>query len=149
MIRTEAIHALRDDLRRRIRDDDLLFSFARSGGPGGQNVNKVNTKVTLWFDVDRCQGLTHDERDAVRRKLARRIGGDGRLRLVVTRFRTQGANREAAIEQFFTLLAEAVFRTPTRRATKKPRSADRVRLQEKRLRAERKSERRDRRHDES
>lgn len=149
MNRTDAIHALRDDLRRRIRDDELLFSFARSGGPGGQNVNKVNTKVTLWFEVDRCQGLTLEERDAVRGKLARRIGGDGRLRLVVTRFRTQGANREAALEQFFNLLAEALLRAPLRRATKKPRSADRVRLQAKKMRSERKSERRDRRHDDT
>lgn len=149
MNRPEIIRTLVDDLRSRIRDDDLLFSFARSGGPGGQNVNKVNTRVTLWFEVDRCQSLTLDEKFAIRTKLRRRIGEDGRLRLNVSAHRTQGANRSAAVEQFFELLAEATFRAPPRRPTKKPRSADRRRLTEKRVQSDRKTQRQTRPIDES
>lgn len=141
MNRPELLRSLADDLRARIRDDELLFSFARSGGPGGQNVNKVNTRVTLWFEVDRCQNLTHDEKTAIRGKLRRRIGEDGRLRINVSAHRTQGANRAAAVEQFFELLAEAMFRAPPRRPTRKPRSADRRRLTDKRARSERKIQR--------
>lgn len=149
MNRPEIIRALVDDLRGRIRDDELLFSFARSGGPGGQNVNKVNTRVTLWFEVNRCQSLTQEEKLAVRGKLRRRIGEDGRLRLNVSAHRTQGANRAAAVEQFFELLAEAIFRAPPRRPTKKPRSADRRRLTEKRAQSDRKTQRQTRATDET
>lgn len=149
MDREAIVRRIAEDLRGRIRDDDLLFSFARSGGPGGQNVNKVNTRVTLWFDVDSCHGLSLDEKDLIRSKLRRRIGEDGRLRLTVSRHRTQGANRDAAVEQFFDLLAETLFRPAPRRPTRKTRSSDRRRLADKRAQSQRKSQRQSRPSDEA
>src|SRR5664280_3566590 len=79
-----------------------------SGGPGGQNVNKVATKVTLTFDVAASPSLTDAQRDRIRARLATRISKDGVLQVVSQRHRTQGANRAAALERFVELLRDAL-----------------------------------------
>ncbi|MGQ9649598.1 MAG: alternative ribosome rescue aminoacyl-tRNA hydrolase ArfB [Phycisphaerae bacterium] len=119
-----------------ISECELKFSFDRSPGPGGQNVNKVNTRVTLEFDVDRSMSLTAAQRTQIRRALASRIGQDGVLRVVSSKERTQLGNRRAAVSRFIELLG-AVFRTPKpRRKTSPPTSATRERLQVKAKRSE-------------
>ncbi|MDM8007780.1 MAG: alternative ribosome rescue aminoacyl-tRNA hydrolase ArfB [Phycisphaerae bacterium] len=119
-----------------VSECELKFSFDRSPGPGGQNVNKVNTRVTLQFDVNRSMSLTASQRTQIRRALASRIGQDGILRVVSSKERTQLGNRRAAVNRFIELL-DAAFRTPKpRRKTSPPASVNRQRLQTKANRSE-------------
>ncbi len=115
---------------------ELRFRFSRSAGPGGQNVNKVNTRVTLLFALDSSSALNDFQRRVIRRRLETRIAQDGVLRVVSSRFRTQAANRRAAVERFAELLAGALTPVKQRKQTAVPRSARERRLQEKSRRAQ-------------
>jgi len=126
------------DLRGRIGEEQFTFSFTRSGGPGGQNVNKVNTRVTLSFDLHASTDLTEEEKGRILARLGGRVTGDGRLRIVSMRHRTQLANRKAAVERFYELLAAALRPRTIRKATKVPRRSRERRLQEKKSTGERK-----------
>jgi ribosome-associated protein len=128
----------KDELRNRIGSRGISFTFTRSGGPGGQNVNKVNTRATLWFDLETCGGLTEQEKAQVRTRLAGRISGTGILQVVASRHRTQAANREAATERLLELLADALRPRKSRRPTKVPKSAKVRRLRDKQNAGERK-----------
>ena len=101
-----------------IPEGELTFAASRAGGPGGQNVNKVATKVTLTFDVAGSPSLGEAQRMHIRERLATRITRDGVLHVVSQRHRTQGANRGAALERFIELLRDALAeeapRVPTR-----------------------------------
>lgn len=125
-------------LRRRIDPETLSFSFSRSGGPGGQNVNKVSTRATLQFDLKQCQDLTDEEKTTVRNRLTNRISQDGILQIVSSRHRTQSANREAATARLFELLEDALRPRTPRRRTRVPSSARLRRLREKKQVGERK-----------
>ena len=118
-----------------VSECELKFSFDRSPGPGGQNVNKVNTRVTLQFDVDRSMSLTASQRTRVRQALASRIGQDGVLRVVSSKERTQLGNRRAAVNRFVELLGEA-FHIPKAPPQNLPRRAqsDRVQLWQRKVR---------------
>jgi ribosome-associated protein len=119
-------------LRQRIPEASLTFRFSTSPGPGGQNVNKLNTRVTLWFDLEGCPRLTRGEKERIRLRLGRRISATGRLRIVSSRFRTQASNRRAAVERFYDLLADALRPRKVRKATGPTASSVRRRLAEKR-----------------
>ena len=120
-----------DDLRERIGTRGVSFTFTRSGGPGGQNVNKVSTRATLWFDLTACTTLTELEKAKVQARLAGRISGEGILQVVASRHRTQAANRAAATERLLELLADALRTRKSRRPTKAPKSAKVRRLRDK------------------
>jgi ribosome-associated protein len=122
--------------RLEIDQNELSFSYARSSGPGGQHVNRVETRVTLRFDVAGSPSLTEEQRERVLRRLATRINKDGVLRVVSQRHRTREANRRAAVERFHELLAEALRPRRVRRKTRVPRAARRRRLESKRRRGE-------------
>lgn len=118
-----------------IREDELVFKFSRSGGPGGQNVNKVNTRVTLFFDVANCGSFSSVQRQRILKRLATRANKDGIIRVVSQRYRTQKANRRVAVERLQELLRGALKKKPVRRKTRVPKAVKRRRLEEKRRRS--------------
>jgi ribosome-associated protein len=130
---------IRDGLA--IPDAELSFETARSGGPGGQNVNKVETKVVLLFDLERSPTLAEAERALLAERLRTRIAKDGVLRVTSQRHRTQAQNRAAAIERFVELVREALRPRKPRRPTRVTKSAKAKRLQGKKLRGAIKRER--------
>lgn len=124
-----------------IPDEELAFTTSRSSGPGGQNVNKVSTRVTLLFDVEQSPSLSPEQRDLVRRRLPGRINRDGILRVVSQRHRSQSANREAAVRRFAELLAQALTEAPERVPVAVPAQMKERRLEEKHQRSRLKKER--------
>lgn len=118
-----------DDLE--IDESELTFSATRSSGPGGQHVNKVSTRITLWFDVGRSDSLRPDQKERILSRLKTRITKDGRLYIVSQRHRSQLANREAAVERLVELLADAVTDAPMRKKTRVSRQARQKRLDDK------------------
>lgn len=119
----------------------LSVEFSRSSGPGGQNVNKVSTRVAVLFDFEQCPLLTADQRRRVRAALASRLSADGRVRVTSSRERSQSANRAAAEERLLELLRQALRPRTPRRPTKPTASSRARRLREKQHRAERKRQR--------
>ncbi|MCL2232794.1 MAG: aminoacyl-tRNA hydrolase [Treponema sp.] len=115
--------------------------FSRSGGPGGQNVNKVNTKVTLHLRIDAIEGLNEAEVTRLRETLAHRITGAGELVIAASEERSQRTNLERAYARMESLVANAARLPRLRRPTKPGRAAREERLRRKRLRGLAKTER--------
>ncbi|UCE61475.1 MAG: aminoacyl-tRNA hydrolase [Phycisphaerales bacterium] len=128
-------------LRKRVLEDELTFSFARSSGPGGQNVNKVSTRVTLLFDVGCSDSLSSREKTLLRMRLRTRITTQGVLRVVSSKYRTQSANRRATVRRFYELVAEALHRPAARLPSKPSLASQRRRVEEKRKRSRQKQQR--------
>lgn len=124
-----------------ISENDLVFTASRSSGPGGQNVNKLNTRITLLFDVTACRSLSDEQKRQIFSRLSTRIDKNGLLRVVSQKYRTQKANRDAAVEKFRNLLADALKTEPIRKKTKVPYSARQRRLDEKKKRGRLKKQR--------
>jgi ribosome-associated protein len=118
-----------------ICEDALVFKTSRSGGPGGQNVNKVNTRITLFFDVARCASFSEGQKEQILARLAGRADKHGVIRVVSQKYRTQKANREAAVERFQQLLAEALKKRSVRKKTRVPYTVNQRRLDDKRRRS--------------
>jgi ribosome-associated protein len=117
-----------------IREEELVFKFSRSGGPGGQNVNKVNTRVTALFDVQKSDSFTDSQKRRILERLSRRADKNGIIRVVCQRYRTQKANKAAAVERLGELLDEALKKKTVRKKTKVPKYAREKRLEEKKRR---------------
>jgi ribosome-associated protein len=118
-----------------IGEDELTFRASRSSGPGGQNVNKVNTRITLFFDVASCESFSIEQKEQILSRLSTRADANGVIRVVSQKFRTQKANRRAAVERLQKLLADALKIKPARKKTKVPYSAKQKRLEEKKRRS--------------
>ena len=129
---------LKESLSYRNFEPELIFSASRSSGPGGQNVNKVSTKMELRFHVMNSLLLSQEEKDLILEKLAKRISQEGELRLVSQSERTQLKNKERVIEKFYDLLSKALMPRKKRKPTKPTAAAKEKRLEEKRMQAEKK-----------
>jgi len=112
----------------------LSFEISRSGGPGGQNVNKVNTRVTAVLDVPACTALDSAQKQRIRSKLRTRCDKEGHLRVVSQKFRTQAANRRAAVERMVELIRQALARAKPRIPTQPTLASRQRRLDGKRQR---------------
>ncbi|MHC4096788.1 MAG: alternative ribosome rescue aminoacyl-tRNA hydrolase ArfB [Planctomycetota bacterium] len=116
-------------------EDEFVFKASRSGGPGGQNVNKVNTRVTLFFDVAGCADFSEIQKRRILARLSTRADKNGVIRVVSQKYRTQKANRRTAVERLQELLKGALKTKPVRKKTKVPKRARLRRLEEKKRRS--------------
>lgn len=127
-----------------IPESELAFSFARSGGPGGQNVNKVETKVTVTFNFTTSQFLTWEEKGRLGRHplILQNMNSEGALAITSQAHRSQGLNREDAVKKLHELLRQALRPKRKRIPTKKTKASQRRRLDTKKARGESKASRR-------
>ena len=121
---------------------DLSWSAARSSGPGGQNVNKVASKVELRFDLAGTTALDGPTRERLRTLAKTKLDAEGRILIVSQLTRDQSRNLEDAREKLVALIREALVRPKRRRATKPSRAAKARRVDEKRKQGDKKQGRR-------
>jgi ribosome-associated protein len=126
---------------------ELDYHATRSGGPGGQHVNTSSTRIEVWWDVSASPTLTDEQRARLLDRLATRLDGEGRLRIVASESRSQLRNREAATERLREIVAAALAVAKPRKRTKPSRAAKAARLESKRRRSATKRDRRRPRHE--
>jgi ribosome-associated protein len=126
-----------------IPQSEIIFKASRSSGPGGQNVNKLNTKIGAEVDIANCDFLRPEQKEIVLRKLANRLTNDNRLIVESQRFRSQKANRDFAVEKLTDIIENALRRQKTRRPTRPTRTAVEKRLRSKRMKSLLKQQRRE------
>jgi len=121
-----------DELKNRNLESEFIFSTSRSSGPGGQNVNKVNTKVELRFNLTSTLLFSDTEKELIIRKLKNKINSEGEIILVAQSERTQLLNKITVTKKFYDLISK-VLTLPERRISTKPTFSSRIkRLEEKR-----------------
>ena len=131
------------DIRDRDFRDEFVFQASRSGGPGGQNVNKVSTKVELRFHIANSVLLNEEEKAVIAAKLINKINKLGELILVAQTDRSQLKNKENVIEKFYVLVNKALTPRKKRRETKPTKASVEKRLESKRVQATIKANRKD------
>jgi ribosome-associated protein len=115
---------------------ELALAFSRSGGPGGQNVNKVSSKVELRWNPTTSSALGADDRAWLLQNLASKLTNDGTLIVTSTKTRDQLQNRDDALDKLALIVRSALFRPKPRRETRPSRASKRRRLNDKKHRAE-------------
>lgn len=118
---------------------EVVLKAITSGGKGGQNVNKVATKVQLFFDIENSTGLNDDQKTIIKSKLHNRISADGILRVTSSEGRTQGVNRDEAKAKFIELIRKALEPKKQRKQTGPSAKSIADRLKKKKLQSEKKS----------
>jgi ribosome-associated protein len=121
---------------------ELDYRASRSGGPGGQHVNTSSTRIEVWWDIAASPALTEAQRQRLLSRLASRLDGSGRLRLVSSGSRSQLRNREEVTERLREIVASALVVPKTRKRTRPSRAAKAARLESKRRRSATKRDRR-------
>jgi ribosome-associated protein len=120
---------------------ELIFQTSRSSGPGGQNVNKVESRVQLKFDVNNSLVLSEEEKVTLIQKGANKIDQEGFLHLSSQEKRSQIQNKELVIRKFYDLLKSAFHKKKVRKATKPSKSSKEKRLKSKKALSEKKANR--------
>jgi ribosome-associated protein len=120
----------------RIPVSELEFRTSRSGGPGGQNVNKLETRVELIFDIKNSKSLTDSIRLRLLEKLGTKIDSEGKLRIITRESRSQWQNKKIALEKFTSLIRSGLSRNKRRIPTKSTKMAKEERLRRKKKRGE-------------
>lgn len=131
-----------EELHNRDFEKEVRFSFTRSSGPGGQNVNKVNSRVELRFSIIDSDRLSLEEKNVLLEKLINKVTISGELILVSQAERSQLGNREIVLSKFYELLAKTLTPAKKRRPTKPTRVSKEKRLNSKRINSEKKHIRR-------
>ncbi len=122
-------------------ESEIVFSASRSSGPGGQNVNKVSTKVELRFNIPNSNLLSDTEKEILLEKLKNKINNEGDLLLVSQEERSQLKNKEKVLEKFYELIEKTLTPPKKRKPTKPSKASVEKRLEEKRKRGDKKEKR--------
>ena len=122
-------------------DKEVKFAFSRSSGPGGQSVNKLNTKAELRFSITESVLLLEEQKQIILEKLSGYINQEGEFLIISQATRSQLQNKEIAIEKFYDLLNKALTPKKRRLKTKASRASKERRLQAKKQQGEKKSRR--------
>jgi len=115
---------------------EYLFSYARSSGPGGQNVNKVNSKAILKWNLLKSESITDEQRERLLSKL--KPNNEGEVIVMSDRFRDQGRNKEDCIEKFYSMIKLALHEQKKRKKTKKSYSSKLKAIESKKRHSEKK-----------
>jgi ribosome-associated protein len=133
----------REELKSRYMEGEFIFSTSRSGGPGGQNVNKVSTKVELRFNLRLTSAFTEKEKELIITRLKNKINKESEIILVSQSERTQLMNKELVTDKFYDLVSKALTIQKKRRSTRPTLSSKIKRLEGKRIRGNIKKLRKD------
>jgi ribosome-associated protein len=131
------------NIRNRNIEVEFVFQTSRSSGPGGQNVNKVSSKVELRFNIEASPLLTEEEKGIILTKLANKINKVGELVIVAQTDRSQLKNKEKVIEKFYQLIEKALTPRKKRLNTKPTKASIEKRLVSKKVKSQIKSARKD------
>lgn len=127
----------------KVKDSEFTFTFSKSSGSGGQNVNKLNTCVTLSWDMDASKALNEEVKERFRKSYKRFVSDDGTVSVTSQRHRSQKRNIEDCKEKLMSMLNSVRLAPKPRKATRPTRSSIRKRLDGKKRHSEKKKRRKD------